>query len=203
MNKGIRETILNKPSRFLAYNNGISATAADVSLTDLDDGGIGITEIRDLQIVNGGQTTASLHHAATRDKADLAGIAVQAKLTVVQADVIDDMVPYISKYSNTQNKVTGADFSANHPFHVQLEELSRTVWAPAPDGSQKQTRWFYERARGQYADELARRNSSVSAAVQDDLPDGSEVHKDGSSEVRPHLDPATPDCRARWGEEFP
>ena len=92
-NKGIRETILNKPSRFLAYNNGISATAADVSLTDLDDGGIGITEIRDLQIVNGGQTTASGHHAATRDKADLAGIAVQAKLTVVKADVIDDMVP--------------------------------------------------------------------------------------------------------------
>jgi hypothetical protein len=156
VNRGIRETILNEPGRFLAYNNGISATAADVSVVECGSSGIALTEIKDLQIVNGGQTTASLHHAATRDRADLNGIAVQAKLTVVQSALIDEIVPYISKYSNTQNKVTGADFSANHPFHVKVEELSRTVWAPAPNGSQKQTRWFYERARGQYADEVTR-----------------------------------------------
>lgn len=154
VNKGIRETILNEPRRFLAYNNGISATAANVSTVDLFGGGTGIVEIKDLQIVNGGQTTASLH--AARERADLAGIAVQAKLTVVQPDLIDAIVPSISRFSNTQNKVTGADFSANHPFHVRVEELSRTVWAPAPDGSQRQTRWFYERARGQYADEVLR-----------------------------------------------
>jgi AIPR protein len=156
VNKGIRETILNRPDRFLPYNNGISATAGDVSLVDLPDGGLALTSIKDLQIVNGGQTTASIHHAATRDRAALDGISVQAKLTVVRPDLIDEVVPSISKFSNTQNKVTGADFSANHPFHIQMEELSRTVWAPAPDGAQRQTRWFYERARGQYADELAR-----------------------------------------------
>jgi hypothetical protein len=156
VNKGIRETLLNRPDRFLAYNNGVSATAADISLVDLPDGGIALSEIKDLQIVNGGQTTASLHHAAVRDKADLSHVSVQAKLTVVQPELIDEIVPAISRYSNTQNKVTGADFSANHPFHVRIEELSRTVWAPAPDGTQRQTRWFYERARGQYADELGR-----------------------------------------------
>jgi len=156
VNKGIRETILTQPQRFLAYNNGISATAADVSVVTLEEGGIGLTELKDLQIVNGGQTTASIHHAAVRDQADLSQISIQAKLSVVQPDLIDEMVPAISRYSNTQNKVTGADFSANHQFHVQIEELSRTVWAPAPDGTQRQTRWFYERARGQYADELAR-----------------------------------------------
>ena len=159
VNKGIRETILNAPDRFLAYNNGISATAADVSLVDLPSGGIGLASIKDLQIVNGGQTTASIYHAAKRDKADLSQVSVQAKLTVVRPELLDELVPSISRFSNTQNKVTGADFSANHPFHVNIEELSRTVWAPAPDGTQRQTRWFYERARGQYADELARSGS--------------------------------------------
>lgn len=154
VNRGIRDTLLHLPDRFLAYNNGLSATAAEVTL--VNDCGTAIETIRDLQIVNGGQTTASIHHAVTRDKADLSGVAVQLKLTVVQPDLIDEIVPSISRFSNTQNKVTGADFSANHPFHVRIEELSRTVWAPAPDGGQRQTHWFYERARGQYADELAR-----------------------------------------------
>lgn len=156
VNRGIRSTLQNEPTRFLAYNNGISATASKVSLGDLTTGGIGLREIRDLQIVNGGQTMASLQSAVKRDKVDLSGVSVQMKLTVVGDEGIDEMVPFISKYSNTQNKVTGADFSANQPFHVRLEELSRTIWAPAADGSQRQTHWFYERARGQYADEFQR-----------------------------------------------
>lgn len=152
VNKGIRQTILKEPYRFLAYNNGISATAEAVQLVDLPNGGQGIAEIRDFQIVNGGQTTASLYQAVRKDKADLSGIYVQTKLTVVDRDRMDEIVPLISRYANNQNKVSEADFSANDPFHIRVEELSRTIWAPAVDGTQRQTRWFYERARGQYAD---------------------------------------------------
>lgn len=152
VNRGIRQTILKESHRFFAYNNGISATAEAVQLIDLPDGGKGIAGIRDLQIVNGGQTTASLYQAVRKDKADISGIYVQTKLTVVDHDRIDQIVPLISRYANNQNKVSEADFSANDPFHIQIEELSRTIWAPAVDGTQRQTRWFYERARGQYAD---------------------------------------------------
>ena len=156
VNKGIRETIQKQPDRFLAYNNGMSATASAVCLVDDPRGGRAIARIDDLQIVNGGQTTASLHAAKKRDGADLSGIAVQCKLTVVGAETIDELVPHISQFSNTQNKVTGADFSANDKFHVAVENLSRSIWAPAIDGTQRQTHWFYERAHGQYSDELAR-----------------------------------------------
>jgi hypothetical protein len=156
VNRGIRDSLLGDPRRFLAYNNGISATAAEVSTVELPGGGKAITHIRDLQIVNGGQTTASLYHTAQRDHADLSQVYIQTKITVVDAGAVDEIVPLISRYSNTQNKVTAADFSANDSFHVRVEELSRTIWAPAADGTQKQTRWFYERARGQYADELIR-----------------------------------------------
>ncbi|MEH0933751.1 AIPR family protein [Micromonospora psammae] len=156
VNKGIRDTILHNPDRFLAYNNGITATASTVEFTELPEGGQAISRIHDLQIVNGGQTTASIHYAHTRDKADLSQVHVQMKLTRVSPDRLQEIVPEISKYSNTQNKVTVVDFSSNHPFHVAVEQVTRSLWAPAADGSGQETKWFYERARGQYTDALAR-----------------------------------------------
>ncbi len=159
VNKGIRDTLREEPERFLAYNNGISATAGHVQLVDLPGGGRGIGALNDFQIVNGGQTTASLHNVVKRDKSNISGAFVQAKITVIDNEKMDEMVSLISRYSNSQNKVNDADFSANDPFHVRMEELSRTIWAPATDGTQRQTRWFYERARGQYQDAIGRQGT--------------------------------------------
>jgi hypothetical protein len=156
VNRGIQQTIKECPERFLAYNNGISVTAAEVRLEKRKDGSQGIVWARDLQIVNGGQTTASIHHAMKRDRADVSQIHVQAKLSVIDAERVDELVPLISRYANSQNKVNEADFFANDQFHVGLEKQSRSVWAPAAPGTHRQTRWFYERARGQYQDAKGR-----------------------------------------------
>lgn len=151
VNQGIRSTILNEPSMFFAYNNGITATAQSVE-TDMGQSGLKITRIKDLQIVNGGQTTASLFHTRRKDKASLENIFVQMKLSVIDTEESESIVPKISEFANTQNRVNAADFFSNHPFHVRIEEFSRRLWAPAQHGAQRETRWFYERARGQYAD---------------------------------------------------
>lgn len=155
VNQGIRTTILTEPSMFFAYNNGITATAQEVETT-LGKDGLQITRIMDLQIVNGGQTTASLFHARRKDKASLNDVFVQMKLSVIDSEESEKVVPRISEYANTQNKVNAADFFSNHPFHIRLQEFSRRLWAPAQKGAQRETRWFYERARGQYADEQAK-----------------------------------------------
>lgn len=156
VNKGIRSTILNEPERFFAYNNGISATATDIE-TEVVSGQLRITRLRDLQIVNGGQTTASIFTAHRKDKADLDKIFVQLKLSVVSEEKAPMLIPLISRYANSQNKVSDADFFSNHPLHIVIEEYSRRIWAPPRIGvSQHQTRWFYERARGQYANEQTR-----------------------------------------------
>ena len=157
VNKGIRQTIIREPHRFFAYNNGITATADYIEF-DQSDGTLKITKIRNLQIVNGGQTTASLAYSAKKG-ANLSGIFVQCKLSLIPEEHLDEIVPLISRYANSQNRVSDADFSANDPFHVSIEELSRTVWAPAVGSSNRNTRWFYERARGQYADAKARENT--------------------------------------------
>lgn len=151
VNKGIRTTILSEPDMFFAYNNGITATAQELEVEPTDSG-LQITRIKDLQIVNGGQTTASLFHTSRRDKTSLDGIFVQMKLSVVDSEDAETIVPRISEYANTQNRVNAADFFSNHPFHIRIEEFSRRIWAPARQGEQRETKWFYERARGQYAD---------------------------------------------------
>ena len=203
VNQGIRRTILDEPGRFLAYNNGISCTASEVVLVDLPGGGRGIHRIKNLQIVNGGQTTASIHHAVRRDHADASVIQVPAKLTVVAEDRLEKIVPLISRYANSQNKISEADFSANDPFHVRVEELSRTTWAPATDGTMRQTRWFYERARGQYADALGRAwLCRAAAAIQAGAPARTEVHKDGPGQVREHVGSTAANREPRCPEEF-
>lgn len=161
VNKGIRDTLRDEPDMFLAYNNGISVTAESVEIVRDENGKPSIKSIRDMQIVNGGQTTASIFNARNDKKidADLSKVFVQMKLSVIQStETMDEIVPRISTFANTQNKIQVADFSANDPFHRRVEELSRTIWAPAQSGLKPQN-WFYERARGQYADMLSREST--------------------------------------------
>jgi len=151
VNKGIKNTIENNPEMFFAYNNGVTATAEAV--TTLGAGGaLVLTSFKNLQIVNGGQTTASIHAASKKKDIDLSRVFVQMKLSIVDHAKAMDVVPKISEYANSQNRVNAADFFANHPFHVRMEEFSRRIFAPSPDGSFRESKWFYERARGQYQD---------------------------------------------------
>lgn len=155
VNTGIRTTILKQPAMFFAYNNGIAATASAAEVIQ-DGNRLCLTMVQDLQIVNGGQTTASLSTTRRREKNDLGNIFVQMKLSIITPDHADEVIPNISRYANSQNKVSEADFFSNHPFHVRVETHSRHIGAPAVGGAQYNTYWFYERARGQYLNEQAK-----------------------------------------------
>lgn len=148
VNRGIRDTLLNEPQRFFAYNNGITATAREIILR-ADQ----IIQIRDFQIVNGGQTTASLYHASQiKNPPDLSKVFVQMKLSEISDNLGMEVVQNIARYANTQNKVSIPDLRSNHPFHVEMEKFSRRMWVPPKEGKFNETKWFYERSRGQYAD---------------------------------------------------
>ena len=151
VNRGIRNTLTNDPDMFFAYNNGITATAESIETRETDDGLL-LTRIRNFQIVNGGQTTASIHVGLSSKDVDLDRVFVQMKLSIVDPDRAVEVVPRISEYANSQNRVSSADFFSNHPFHVRVEDFSRRLYAPSRDGSFRQSKWFYERARGQYQD---------------------------------------------------
>ncbi|MBS1670060.1 MAG: AIPR family protein [Bacteroidetes bacterium] len=154
-NKGIRDTIRNKPQMFLPYNNGITATAESVE-TKIVGNQLVITKLNDFQIVNGGQTTASLYHTQKKFKdADLSKIFVQMKLTVIKDKEQKNIeVPNISRFANSQNKVSELDLSSNNPYFVQIENLSRKKYVVNPENKNQSLLWFFERANGQYRETL-------------------------------------------------
>ena len=152
VNKGIKNTITNHPEMFFAYNNGIAATATDMVYEETEYG-ILIKEIKNLQIINGGQTTASIASAVINKDGDVTKVVVPMKLSLVDSERGEQIIPEIAMCANSQNKIDEADFASNHPFHIRMENFSRTILAPAVNGNQFQKGWFYERARGQYNQE--------------------------------------------------
>lgn len=157
VNKGMRKTLDGEPERFLAYNNGLTATADEIEVSQWH-GETVIHRLKGLQIVNGAQTTASIHAAKTdrNGKHDVSRVAVAMKLTRVAPDKLTEFVPKISEYANTQNPVQMADLSANTPFHIEMERLAEKTWCPG-----QEARWFYERARGGYQVARARYGTTV------------------------------------------
>lgn len=155
VNKGIRDTIRHQPDRFLAYNNGLTATADEIEVGSLH-GETVIWKLKGLQIVNGAQTTASVHWAHKIDKLDVSRVAIAMKLTRVAPAKLTEFVPSIARYANTQNPVQIADLSANSTVHIKLEHLSEQFWCP-----REESRWFYERARGAYQVARARHGTTL------------------------------------------
>ena len=157
VNKGIRHSLINEPEMFMAYNNGIS-TIADSIVIDEDksnDLTVLIKEITGWQIVNGGQTTASIYNAL-QNKYDLSHVYIQVKLSVINnSEKSSEIAANISKYANSQNKINMSDFNVNDEYHIQMENISRRVYIPVEQGKETD-QWFYERARGQYLVELKR-----------------------------------------------
>ena len=155
INAGIRETVLQTPQRFLAYNNGITATASSLEAIE-SDSIMKICSIRDLQIVNGGQTTATLWNVLRTGgerAALLSQVEVQVKLIVIPNELDSDLIPRVAQYANSQNKVQDSDLASNSNFNRRLDELSKLIYAPPQAGSQVQTHWYFERARGAYLNE--------------------------------------------------
>ena len=161
VNKGIAKTLAKEPARFFAYNNGIATTATAVTMVDTPGKMRLLTGVSDLQIVNGAQTTASLAALRLEGKLPIGEVFVPMKLSVVAPEIAGGLVQEISRCANSQNAIRASDFFANHPFHLRMEEISRRILAPAIGGSQVQTHWYYERARGQYLNDQATVKSSA------------------------------------------
>ena len=161
-NKGIRDTIREKPQMFLPYNNGITATAENVE-TVFNNNQLYLTKLLDFQIVNGGQTTASLFHTQKKFKdADLSNVFVQMKLTVIKdVEQKNIEVPNIARYANSQNKVSELDLSSNNPYFVQIESLSRKKYVIDPENRNMSTIWYFERVNGQYKESLNKLTTPV------------------------------------------
>lgn len=176
VNKEIRRTLREKPDMFFSYNNGISTTASEIETKEID-GMLYITRLFDWQIVNGGQTTASIAASLTDKEVDLSKVFVPMKISVIRdADHDDEIIKSISISANSQTAIKNSDFSANDPYLVDLERFSRQEWVP--NGNNKPIcKWYFERTRGQYLDQLAQLSGFNEKSFKIEYPKKQKVTK--------------------------
>lgn len=178
VNRGIRDTLRDTPERFMAYNNGVVLVADEARLAEAPDGGTGLLWLKGMQIVNGGQTTASIYFTKKRSpEIDLTRVRVPAKIIVLRShdpEAEEALISDISRYANSQNAVKVSDLSANKPFHVEFEKLSISTYCPDGVG-----RWFYERAAGSYNVMLARDGATPArlAKLKEAIPTSRKFNK--------------------------
>lgn len=178
VNKGIRDTLRHVPEQFMAYNNGIVIVADEASLGRTEDGFPGIQWLKGMQIVNGGQTTASIYFTRKKfPETVLDKVRVPAKVIILKTvsnSEEEDLISNISRFSNSQNVVRQADLSANKPFHVEMEKLSMNTYCPDGTG-----RWFYERASGSYNVILAREGNTPAKLkqIKNSIPSSRKITK--------------------------
>lgn len=176
VNKGIRKTLREEPDMFFSYNNGISTTASEIDVKE-EDGSLYITRLYDWQIVNGGQTTASIAASLTDKEVDLTKVFVPMKVSVIRdAENSDTIVKAISTTANSQTSIKNSDFSANEPYLVDLEKFSRSEWVP--NGKDRPVcKWYFERTRGQYLDQLAQLSGLNEKSFKIEYPKSQKITK--------------------------
>lgn len=176
VNKGIRKTLREEPDMFFSYNNGISTTASEIEVKDID-GMLYITRLYDWQIVNGGQTTASISASLNDREVELNRVYVPMKISVIRdAENSENIIKAISTSANSQTAIKNSDFSANEPYLVDLEKYSRMEWVPNGNGKPI-CKWYFERTRGQYLDQLAQLNGYNEKSFKREYPKNQKITK--------------------------
>ena len=149
VNKGIRETIRKEPEKFVAYNNGLTITATNGDIS-FESGQYKIKSLTDFQIVNGGQTTATIYFTQ-KDGFDISKVKVMAKINVAKEatdEELEELISNISTYSNAQSRVSKVDLRSRNPQLVRIKSLSESVMTPSGK------KWFFERAKGEFNTKL-------------------------------------------------
>jgi len=172
VNQGIRDTIRKEPEKFIAYNNGLTITATEGEI--IQEGGKSfIKSLTDFQIVNGGQTTATIYFTS-KDGFDISKVNVMAKINIAKestADELEELISNISTYSNAQSRVSKVDLRSRNPQLVQLKALTESVLTPSG------RKWFFERSKGEFNTKL-RISGSRKNAIQKEFPSDKRFSKE-------------------------
>jgi hypothetical protein len=145
VNQGIRDTIRRNPEHFIAYNNGLTITAIGAEIEELHERTV-IKSLKDFQIVNGGQTTATIYFSQ-KDGLDISKVKVMAKINVAKnanEEDLNELISNISRYSNAQSKVSNADLRSRNQQLIRLKSISESTLTPSGK------KWFFERFKGEF-----------------------------------------------------
>jgi hypothetical protein len=164
-NAGMRKTLTKDPEKFIAFNNGLTITASNKEIETIK-GKIYIKSLSDFQIVNGGQTTASIYFSQ-KDGIDVSKVKVMAKINVaknVSEEDLNELISSISEFSNSQSKVTTVDLRSRNPQLNKIKALSESIITPSG------RKWFFEKSKGEFNTKLRIAGQSGKNRIEKEYP---------------------------------
>ena len=165
VNLGMRKTLTKDPEKFIAFNNGLTITASNKEEETIN-GKFYIKSLSDFQIVNGGQTTASIYFSQ-KDGIDISKVKVMAKINVaknVSEEDLNELISNISEFSNSQSKVTNVDLRSRNPNLNKIKALSESIITPSG------RKWFFEKSKGEFNTKLRIAGSSGKNRIEKEYP---------------------------------
>lgn len=172
VNKALKTTLETEPTKFIAYNNGltITCTSSDIITTN----GVSIiNSLTDFQIVNGGQTTASIFFSH-KEGIDVSKVNVTAKINIIKSEDredLDELISKISEYSNSQSRVSSVDLNSRSIYLVKIKKLSESIT------DSKGQKWFFERVKGEF-NTMIRISSKQKAQIEKNYPKPKRLSKE-------------------------
>jgi len=165
VNLGMRKTLTKDPEKFIAFNNGLTITASNKEIEIIKDK-VYIKSLSDFQIVNGGQTTASIYFSQ-KDGIDVSKVKVMAKINVaknVSEEDLNELISSISEFSNSQSKVTTVDLRSRNPQLNKIKSLSESIITPSG------RKWFFEKSKGEFNTKLRIAGQSGKNRIEKEYP---------------------------------
>ena len=150
-NRNIEISLDTQPKRFFFYNNGITIIADDISTEDTNMRTKVKFRIKNIQVLNGGQTLRTIHNYNSKNKANLTETLSTAQVLVKFLKVTsEELKGNIAEFTNSQNSISLRDLRSLRIEQIQLEEYL---------GSSE---ILYERKRGDVGDLKSNYKTSVS-----------------------------------------
>ena len=124
-NKNIKETLCNDVSNFFYYNNGITIVCNQINSKEIKTNKIYDIELKDIQIVNGGQTLSTLFKIIEEN--DIEDLLYKLKNTYILLRVFNisndnELRLNIAQYTNSQNAIDNIDLKSVDKVQIEIEE---------------------------------------------------------------------------------
>ena len=128
-NKNIKETLKNDVNNFFYYNNGVTIVCNQINSKEIKTNKLYSIELKDIQIVNGGQTISTLFKII-EDK-DIDDLLYKLKNTYILVRIFNiannnDLRLNIAQYTNSQNAIDNVDLKSVDKIQIDIEEYFRT-----------------------------------------------------------------------------
>jgi hypothetical protein len=124
-NENLNRTLKDEPSKFFMYNNGLTVTANDIKTEDTNANKKIKIEIKDFQVVNGGQTLRTLHSFKQQDKDNIYKYLSDCELLlrVFKTPTESTIRNMIAEYTNSQNAISSIDLKSLSAEQIQIEQF--------------------------------------------------------------------------------